>query len=972
MSISSPEVWQRIERAGLATAVECRQWAANVLPALDSQQAPDGLKLLQRLIELGKLTNYQAKIIAGQSSQPLNFGPWHVLQRVKLPLWTDWYVVRDGRKTRLTADSSPSHSSPTSAGQWWARLVDLPHLEQMRWAAPSLARGLQLSALEHPGLQKTAAPEMIEQQNLLVLAAPITGQSLLEQFATRGCAPEAALSIIRQLASGLALLHQQGLVHGRVLPDRIYLHDDLVTLAVDPICLATATAQAIDHSLIGCSLIEADSAQFMAPEFHAPGQWPTPATDVYSLGCVWWWLLTGQPPASGNSIAQVLAQHSNALPSLPKQVQLSAPLLRCLQHALGRNLGARFPSAVEFQQALDVALAPPTTTPRRTEQAALKQPLLTATKPLVAAPVAAPVALATATKPATATRRRRRANPWIMPTLLGCGAVVLLLGILKLSGALESAPATADAGSRGPSKSGLPDPAANADPSATNLALDPREERFELRDEGQLLLWAPPTVPNPLPIDLLPPGGQLFASFRPATLLDTASMGHELLAIFDPQLSPLLAELATQAGVPMESISQITVVFHAPLAAGGMPQISRRFSLNGSRTLGQLKTAWSSNTLEQETIGSQTLLVNPNQLAYYVATQPLVDSQAVSEFSVGPVELMRDVAELQGAAGPLVIQMEKLWRDSDRQADLMLFGSAPFVNTEGSGLLASAPAQLASHVREQLGGDMRAFSLRMNFDPLWYVEAQSIGAHDREAGKVLARLQQQMLGLPNRFESQLLSHSPHPYWRAIALRFPQMLRTYNEYTRFGVEDGRAIINTYLPSEAASNILLAGWSALQYGFDTALAQNNSASSVGPIAAPLTIDEYLARPIRLSFDQEPIENALQLVGEEANGQLPSGTTPLRFALDGDAFEKAGITRNQQLRNFAIQSQAVRVALTEIAKRGNPVTTVTDTRQEDQRLIWVVAPDPEQPGRSMIALTTRDAARALQIELPPEFRN
>ena len=99
-------------------------------------------------------------------------------------------------------------------------------------------------------------------------------------------------------------------------------------------------------------------------------------------------------------------------------------------------------------------------------------------------------------------------------------------------------------------------------------------------------------------------------------------------------------------------------------------------------------------------------------------------------------------------------------------------------------------------------------------------------------------------------------------------------------------------------------------------------------------PLSIEEYLARPIKLSFDQEPIETALRLVGEEANANLPAGTPQLRFALDGGAFERAGITRNQQLRDFKHDGLPMRDALTTIAKRGNPVTTVKDTREEDQR--------------------------------------
>jgi hypothetical protein len=134
--------------------------------------------------------------------------------------------------------------------------------------------------------------------------------------------------------------------------------------------------------------------------------------------------------------------------------------------------------------------------------------------------------------------------------------------------------------------------------------------------------------------------------------------------------------------------------------------------------------------------------------------------------------------------------------------------------------------------------------------------------------------------------------------------------------------------------------------------------------------LTVDQYLGRPIRLSFDQEPIEVALRLIGEEANDGLPAGTPQLRFALDGDAFEKAGITRNQQLSNFNIDLQPVRAALTEVAKRGNPVTTVTDTREEDQKLIWVLADDPESPGNQMVSLTTRAAATAAGIALPVEF--
>jgi hypothetical protein len=233
-------------------------------------------------------------------------------------------------------------------------------------------------------------------------------------------------------------------------------------------------------------------------------------------------------------------------------------------------------------------------------------------------------------------------------------------------------------------------------------------------------------------------------------------------------------------------------------------------------------------------------------------------------------------------------------------------------------------------------------------------------------------LQERLRSAPAEIENWFVESPPHPYWRAVALRYPQMLRQLNEYSRFGVENGVAIMNAYLPTQGAGNLIAASWIALQPGATTAEASGSSVST--PTATPpLTIDEYLARPVRLSFDQEPIEVALALIGDEANAGLPAGTPALQFLLDGDAFEKAGITRNQQIRDFRADNTPVRVLLTELAKRGNPVTTVTDTRQDDQKLIWVVAPAPAGSAgdaATIISLTTREAAAAAGIPLPKEF--
>ncbi len=979
MSISSPELWRRIELEGLATSAQCRQWATAASQLLSADEAASGLNILQRLVELDHLSNYQAKILAGQSTQPLRFGKWLIQQRVKDPLWPGWMVVRNP-----VPRSGASDTNNAAGSDLWARPVDAEQLAQLRSASPSLRRALQCVAHPHTALQTIAPPEMVDGK-LLALVVPISGQLLSEKFRVDVCSPELALQIIREIASGLAALHSSNIAHGRVLPDRIYWQSDRAVLAMDPLCAATTIAHEGNSGLLSQSLGTLHPTQFMAPEFQSPGQLPTPTTDVYSLGCVWWWLVTGKPLVSGESATLAVQQHARSLPKIPADIECSKALQLCMRHALGRNLPSRFDSAGALLNAIDAAIALPAQSPTLAEPHTEKVPATSRQNPVVSKPavafpadhsiVAGPIPRSTKprdTKPRS--KKNRRSNPWLLPVLGGCGFLILLLLALSASGVLQPGPSTANTkNTTGRPSDYLSQPATAVGTDSDHLR-DPLEQLFQIVEVGDGTLWVPPAAPAPLPLDLLPPGGQLFLSLRPADLLDDTKSGRGILAAFDRQLSPLLELVKTFTGMRLEQISQMTAVFHPPLTSGGMSRVCLRCELLTPQALSDLKSQWQEQR-SSETIGDQVLLVTAQQLAYYVSPQPLVDSQSVSQFSVGPLELMRDAAELAGTPGPLVPQLKKIWDSTDRQADLSLFGSAPFLFTAGRGLLASGPPRMNEQLKEILGGDMRAFGIQMRFDPQWYIETRVIGANDLEAGKVLTANQQRLRTLPPAVEAQLVSQTPHPYWRALALRFPQMLRTVVAHTRFGVENGTAISNTYLPSEAAGNILLASWIALQPGANLVANPAPGDSSVEVANNSLGIEGYLARPMRLSFDQEPIEVALALVAEEANdglnGGLNGGMSPVRFVLDGDAFEKAGITRNQQLREFRIDDRAVRVALTEIAKRGNPVTTVTDTRQEDQKLIWVVKPDPDNAGHDMISLTTRVAAQAAGLELPVEFR-
>ncbi|MFH9939811.1 serine/threonine-protein kinase [Streptomyces murinus] len=128
---------------------------------------------------------------------------------------------------------------------------------------------------------------------------------------------ERVAKIAAQAAVGLALAHRQGIVHRDIKPANLLLSADdtlkigdfgIARFFDDPNSALTATGQ-----IVGTSL-------YLAPE-RALGGTAGPASDVYSLGCVLYQLLTGRPPFQADSPLAVLHQHLDAAPVPPRQLR---------------------------------------------------------------------------------------------------------------------------------------------------------------------------------------------------------------------------------------------------------------------------------------------------------------------------------------------------------------------------------------------------------------------------------------------------------------------------------------------------------------------------------------------------------------------------------------------------------------------------------------------------------------------------
>lgn len=964
MSLSSVELWQRITASQLASPVQCRAWAVEAATLLSTSEATDGQRLADTLVRQGKLTQFQADTILSGSDEPLVRNGCRILQPVNFNLpqsfdvraaWNHWWVA----------------VVPGSAHPMWLRWMNVDDLKQssIRDSRPSLQYANAHSQIVHENLQSVSRPEKMGTELQLGLSR-ISGQLL--SAACQGNLPiDAIVQMLTECSAGLAALHAAGLVHGRLTPDRIcHSETGRWILMRDPLCAFTFNLNNQPRGLLSNKLpSKLLQAHFMAPEFLVPAQVATPQTDIYSLGCTAWLTITGFPPVHNQTPELILASQAEKPLDFTRLGSVPEPITRCLMHCLAKNPEARFRDGRQLHESLIEA--------RRLVAGGTHTPSVDAARKIpnsAASPAASPEMLTSVAQSARKvgpavrssvrkTYSKRKNSPWLTAIIGGGALLALLLMLLVVSGTFSFT------SSNGSTKSNADDP--GKDLHSNNRSTDqysdqppdPRAELFELVEDRERVLWAPPRAPDRIPLDLLPPGGQMFAWLRPKQLFNRPQ-NKQLLSLLDSDVGWLWQWIGDQTGLPADSLDGLVIAAYP--GKSGVPQLAIRVHLDQPRSLAQLKNAWK---ISGETKVGEHAMLSGGPRAYYLSAQPMIDSQSVSDFVVGPPELVREAAEMLGAAGPLTRQLEQLWQSTDRNSDAGCFLSPVFLFTEGRHLMAQSPARLAGLMQIWLSRDLRGAMIMSSLEDHWYYELRLIAANERESGAIIQKASDAIEALPQVIESWFVSQSPHPYWRAIAIRYPNMLRAVASQTRLGVEGGQAIINGYLPSSAASNLLISTWIALQ---PTATFASNDSLAANPevAQAPLTIEQILDRKITVVVDQQGIEIVLQLIGEQANEKLPSGTKPLRFELDGSAFQRSGITRNQQIRGFKVESKSVREALTELARRGNPAVGVTDLRAAEQKLIWIILPEADRPGSAIISLTSREAANTAKLALPQEF--
>jgi len=204
----------------------------------------------------------------------------------------------------------------------------------------------------------------------------LDGLDLEELVVREGPLPaERVIFVLRQVCRSLAEAHRQGLIHRDVKPANIYLCRKGIDVDVVKVLDFGLVKRAVGVDASGGSLTElgmfTGTPAYASPEMAAGDEPVTPLSDVYALGCVAFWLLTGRTVFHATSPVNMLLKHISQRPKPPSEhTELAIPpdldrlVLDCL-----RKRPAERPASIDVveRRLAAVALERPWT-PERAEE----------------------------------------------------------------------------------------------------------------------------------------------------------------------------------------------------------------------------------------------------------------------------------------------------------------------------------------------------------------------------------------------------------------------------------------------------------------------------------------------------------------------------------------------------------------------------------------------------------------------------
>ncbi len=296
--------------------------------------------LAERLIDEDVLTEYQASRFLRNKAHGLVVGKYVILDRIGSGSMGRVYKAHHQLMGRVVAIK-----------------IIAPEISNNERVVSRFQREMKLvGRLDHPNVVRAFDADQIGSV-LYIVMEYVSGQSLSIKLRTDGpLNPADAVDYIAQSARGLAHAHDQGIVHRDVKPSNLYLSKQRNIKVLD---LGLGVLMEADQH---CTFETADgvavgTVDYMSPE-QACGQEVDGRSDVYSLGCAMYHLVTGRLPFQGDSPIERLGKRiSNPpVPILSVRPDLPSNVVKVMDKMLAIKPRDRFQSAREAADALELLI----------------------------------------------------------------------------------------------------------------------------------------------------------------------------------------------------------------------------------------------------------------------------------------------------------------------------------------------------------------------------------------------------------------------------------------------------------------------------------------------------------------------------------------------------------------------------------------------------------------------------------------
>jgi serine/threonine-protein kinase len=303
----------------------------------------DPIALAERLVNDEVLSVYQARRFLNNKSHGLVVGRYVILDRIGSGSMGRVYKAHHQMMDRVVALK-----------------IIAPEIALNEKVVARFQREMKLvGRLDHPNVVRAFDADQINKV-LYIVMEYVAGHSLGERLKKGPIPPAEMFEYASQAALGLAHAHEQGMVHRDIKPSNILLTEDRKVKILD-LGLGTLMEADSHATFATADGIAVGTVDYMSPE-QALGREVDGRSDLFSLGCAMFHLMTGKLAFPGESPIDRLGRRLSAKPvAITDYIpDMPATAVKVLEKLMASKPQDRFASALEASEALQSVLRPKT------------------------------------------------------------------------------------------------------------------------------------------------------------------------------------------------------------------------------------------------------------------------------------------------------------------------------------------------------------------------------------------------------------------------------------------------------------------------------------------------------------------------------------------------------------------------------------------------------------------------------------